>query len=247
MKKVSDTLFSRNIAWPNQTVDSNNERYRFFHTKHPATKTTFHDDPFRRNPKQARLEAVLFVAEGAFSPRKIAQFATLIDHNEATKLIDELNEMYDAQDSSFCIERVAAGYQMMTRPEFAPWLNKLHFRQSEIKLSSPAMETLTIIAYRQPITRAEVEAIRGVQSTEMLKHLLERSLIRIAGQEETLGRPYLYETTKLFLELFGLQNLKDLPFADELRVIKKRKVTPVLDEKRHANVAEAQPDESQAA
>ena len=234
-------------AWPNRTSDSNNENYRYFHTRHHATKASFHGDPFQRNSKQSRLEAVLFVAEGALSLRKIAHFATLIDHDEAERLIEQLNEMYDAKGSSFRIERVAAGYQMMTRPEFAPWLNKLHFRQSEIKLSPPAMETLTIIAYRQPITRAEVEAIRGVHSTEMLKHLMERSLARIAGQEETLGRPYLYETTKMFLELFGLRNLKDLPFADELRVIKKRKVSAVSGEKPAENVAVTEPDESQAA
>jgi len=247
MRQSNSLCLQQNPAWSSRNVDSDHEHYRHFHTRHHATKTLSSGDPFRRHLKQARLEAVLFVAEGALSPRRIAQFATLIDHNEATKLIDELNAMYDAQGSSFRIERVAAGYQMMTRPEFAPWLNKLHFRQMEIKLSAPAMETLTIVAYRQPMTRAEVEAIRGVQSTEMLKHLLERSLLRIAGQEETLGRPYLYETTKMFLELFGLRNLKDLPFADELREIKKRKVSAVSEEMTTANVQQDQPDESQAA
>ena len=168
-------------------------------------------------PMMARLEAALFVAEGALSTRKLAQLATLSDIAETRTLIEKLNAAYDRGGSAFRIERVAAGYQMLTRPDFAPWLNKLHQRQSEWKLSPPALETLTIVAYRQPITRADVEAVRGVQCTEMLKQLMDRSLVRIAGEEDSLGRPYLYETTRKFLEMFGLRTLDDLPMADRLR------------------------------
>jgi segregation and condensation protein B len=121
---------------------------------------------------------------------------------------------------------VATGYQLLTRPEYAPWLDKLHQRQTELKLSPPALETLTVVAYRQPLTRADIEAVRGVQCAEMLKQLMERGLVRIAGEDDSLGRPYLYETTRVFLELFGLRSLADLPMADRLRPAKPALHTP---------------------
>ena len=167
--------------------------------------------------KLARLEAALFVASEALSTRKLVQFALLADVAEARTLIDRLNEEYDRGGSAFRAERVATGYRLLTRPVFARWLNRLHHRQSQLQLSPPAMETLTIIAYRQPIKRVDVESIRGVQSAEMIKHLMERGLVRIAGEEDSLGRPYLYGTTRLFLETFGLRTLDDLPRAKELR------------------------------
>jgi segregation and condensation protein B len=175
------------------------------------------DDLCRRTAKMARLEAVLFVADGPLSSRKLAQYATLVDAAEANQLIAALNAASDRSGSAFRIERVAGGYRMMTRPEYAFWLDKVHQRQSELKLSPPAMETLTIVAYRQPITRADIEAVRGVQCAEMLKQLMERGLVRIGGEDDSLGRPYLYETTRRFLELFGLKNLDELPMADQLR------------------------------
>lgn len=171
----------------------------------------------QRTAKLARVEAALFVAGGALSPRRLVQAATLADTDEARSLVARLNDTFDAAGSAFRIERVATGYQMLTRPDFAPWLNTLHERKAELKLSPPSMETLTIVAYRQPVTRADVEAIRGVQSSEVLKQLMERGLVRIGGEEDSLGRPYLYETTRKFLEMFGLRNLSDLPMADRLR------------------------------
>jgi len=174
-------------------------------------------DATRRTAKMSRLEAALFVSGGALSPRRLIQAATLADTDEARALIAQLNDAYDSTGSAFRIERVATGYQMLTRPVFAPWLNTLHERKAELKLSPPSMETLTIVAYRQPITRAEIESIRGVQSAEILKQLMERGLVRIGGEEDSLGRPYLYETTRAFLELFGLQSLSELPMAERLR------------------------------
>lgn len=173
--------------------------------------------PFRRTPKMARLEAALLVADGALSSRKLAQLALLADAGEVRTLIDQLNLAYDQSRTAFRIERVATGYQMLTRPKFAHWLDRLHQRQARLKLSAPAMETLAIIAYRQPITRADIEAVRGVASAEMLKQLMERGLVRISGEDDSLGRPYLYSTTRQFLELFGLRTTADLPLADQLR------------------------------
>lgn len=171
----------------------------------------------RRTDKMARLEAALFVANGAVSVKQLVQWATLVDPKETLQLIDELNIAYDRIDSSFRIERVATGYQLLTRSRYAEWLNRIHHRQTALQLSAPAMETLTIIAYCQPMKRVDIEAIRGVQSAEMIKQLMERELVRIGGEEDSLGRPYLYETTRLFLEHFGLKSLNDLPMADTLR------------------------------
>lgn len=172
----------------------------------------------RRTAKMARLEAVLLVADAPFSPRRLAQMATLADATEARTLINRLNAAYEQTATPFRVERIAAGYRLLTLPQFAFWLGKLHNREAELKLSPPSMETLTIVAYRQPITRADVEAIRGVQCSEMMKQLMDRGLVRIGGEDDSLGRPFLYETTRKFLETFGLRDLEELPLADRLRI-----------------------------
>jgi len=171
----------------------------------------------RRTAKMARLEAVLLVADVPLSPRRLAQLATLADATEARTLINRLNAAFEQAGTPFRIERVAAGYRLFTLPQFVYWLGKIHHREAELKLSPPSMETLTIIAYRQPITRADIEAIRGVQCSEMIKQLMERGLVRIGGEDESLGRPFLYETTRRFLEIFGLRELEELPLAAKLR------------------------------
>ncbi len=213
---ISRTLTPRPTASPSAEA----WRWCFFQLASQADDVdTFGSGPhaFRRTPKMARLEAALLVANGALSTRKLTQFAMLADTTEALTLIDQLNVAYDQSRTAFRIERVATGYQILTRPKFAPWLDRLHQRQTQLKLSAPAMETLAIVAYRQPITRADVEAVRGVASTEMLKQLMERNLVRITGEDDSLGRPYLYGTTRHFLEHFGLRNTSDLPMSDQLR------------------------------
>lgn len=175
------------------------------------------NDLRRRTPKMARLEAVLFVADEPLPIKRLTQLATLADADEAQTLIDRLNRAYDASDSTFRIEPVATGVRLLTRREFVFWLDKLHQRQTALRLTPPMLETLAIVAYRQPLTRADLEAVRGVQSAEMLKQLMERELVRIAGEDDSLGRPFLYETTRRFLELYGLQSLDDLPMAEQLR------------------------------
>lgn len=175
------------------------------------------EHPTRRSRKLARLEAVLLVADGALSFRKISQFATLADAAEARALVQELNDKLDRGGAAFRIEKVATGVRMMTRPQFSMWLDRLHNRQARAKLSPPMLETLSIVAYRQPVTRADVDKIRGVQASEMLRQLMDRGLIRITGEDDSLGRPYLYGTTKQFLEEYGFGGLDDLPMADTLR------------------------------
>ena len=158
-----------------------------------------------------RVEAVLFYANTPLSSRKIAALAGLEDGTRARTLVRRLNEKYDADERAFHVKRVAGGYQLWTRPQFAKWIRRLGHVPGPTRLSGPAMETLAVVAYRQPITKADVEAIRGVSSGEMLRQLLEHGLVRIAGRSEDLGRPYLYATTREFLETFGLNSLDELP------------------------------------
>lgn len=172
-----------------------------------------------RSPKMARVEAALLVSDSALSVRRLMQLATLADVGETRVLVDQLNAAYDASNTAFRIERVASGYRMLTRPQFALWLGKVHHRQAEQKLSPTALETLAIVAYRQPATRAEIESIRRVQCAEMLKQLMDRGLVRICGEDNSLGRPFLYGTTRQFLELYGLRDLDDLPNAETLRKV----------------------------
>lgn len=173
--------------------------------------------PHGRDADLARLEAVLLIAREPLSSRKLSQFANLADGTRARTLIRRLNELYDAAGRAFRVEQVAGGFRLLTRRKFAPWLRRLAHIPSETRLSAPTLETLSVIAYRQPVPRADIEAIRGVNCGEILRQLLERDLVRIGGRSEELGRPYLYCTTKRFLEQFGLHNLEDLPRAEALR------------------------------
>jgi segregation and condensation protein B len=163
------------------------------------------------------LEAVLFLAREPLTLRKLAQLANLTDGTEARTLLARLRSRYDGRGCAFQIAQVAGGYQLLSRPQFARWLRGHALGEREVRLSPPAMETLAVVAYRQPVLRAEVEAIRGVACGEILRQLMDRDLLRIVGRSEELGRPLAYGTTKRFLQVFGLCNLDDLPWADQLR------------------------------
>src|SRR5262249_15704451 len=151
------------------------------------------------------------------TPRRLASVARLADAAEARRLVRRLQALYRRDGSAFQVDEAAGGYQLLTRPEFHPWLARLRRAYFDLRLSAPARETLAIVAYRQPIMRADVEAIRGVQCSEVLRQLMEKGLVRIAGRDDSLGRPVLYGTTKKFLQLMGLKSLKDLPQAEQLR------------------------------
>ncbi len=164
-----------------------------------------------RSPKLARLEAVLLLAREPLASRKLADLADLADGTEARTLVRKLSRLYDVEGCAFRVVEVAGGFQLRSRPKFAPWIRRLHSSAVEVRLSAPAMETLAVIAYRQPILRADIEAVRGVQCGEILRQLMERDLVRITGRSEELGRPFLYGTTKQFLQVFGLRHLEELP------------------------------------
>lgn len=198
---------------------SHDEWRRAWQRRRPATvvaRAQSTTAPTQRTPRMARVEAALFVSGRPMPARRLAQYAALVDVADVVRTVDELNAAYDADGSAFRIEHVATGYQLLTRPQYAPWLEKVHERRARLRLSPPALETLAIVAYRQPLTRADVESVRGVQSGEMLKLLMERELVKIVGEHDSLGRPYLYGTTRQFLELFGMHSLAELPHAEGL-------------------------------
>lgn len=170
-----------------------------------------------RDGRLARLEAVLFLAREPLGARRLAKLAALADGTEARTLVELLNRAYDTGGTAFRVEEMAGGYRLLTRPQLGPWIRRLETTPAEVRLSGPALETLAVVAYRQPVLRAEVEAIRGVQCGEMLRQLMERELVRIVGRSEELGRPFQYGTTRQFLETFGLRDLDELPRAAKLR------------------------------
>lgn len=168
-------------------------------------------DPHARDAKLARVEAALFLATEPLTARKLARTAALADSAEARRLVQRLRELYDADATAFQVEEIAGGFQLHARPAYRPWLARAHRTGTDIKLSPAALETLAVVAYRQPVPRADVEAVRGVGCGELLTQLMEKGLIKIVGRQESLGRPVLYGTTKKFLQIFGLGSLKDLP------------------------------------
>jgi len=152
-----------------------------------------------------------------FSPTPETAAFEKITPDEIEKTIEELNAKLTEEGSSLMVQGVAGGYQLKTRADYAVWTNRLFDAPKAPRLSQPGLETLAVIAYRQPIGRAEIESVRGVAVDGVLATLLERKVVRVAGRSEQPGRPLLYETTQLFLEMFGLKNLDELPNADELR------------------------------
>jgi len=180
--------------------------------KEPIPKS----EPECMEAKMARLEAVLFMSRQPLPSRKLAKLANLADGTEARALVRKLQDRYNRRERAIQVMEVAGGLQIRTRPQLARWLGRLHGQPGELCLSAPAMETLSVVAYRQPVVRAEIEAIRGVQCGEILRVLMERDLLRIVGRSEDLGRPYLYGTTTNFLQVFGLRRLEDLPPIDQI-------------------------------
>ena len=170
------------------------------------------------------VEAILFSSPQSVSLRQLAEWVALENSRMLKKIIENLNEQYRLSGRVFRIQEVAGGLQMRTEPQFRPWIQKLD-PIKPIKLSLPTLETLAIVAYKQPITRANVEFIRGVDASYTLRTLLQRKLIRVVGKEPVPGRPILYGTTRFFLEVFGLKSINSLPSLAELDLDKKAEDT----------------------
>jgi len=188
----------------------------------PAEETQ--PDPGQETPKATVynsapqiLEALLFAADAPLPTARITQtMGKRFDAKSIRDLIKQLNASYKEQNHAFEILQIAGGFQILTRPEYRRWVAELHKHRRQDKLSQPAVETLAIIAYRQPMLRVTIDDIRGIQSAPLLRALLERGLIKVVGHQNVPGHPRLYGTTRLFLQHFGLKSLKDLPKVNEL-------------------------------
>ncbi len=160
------------------------------------------------------VEALLLSTDEPLTASRIAQLLGIGDGGDVKQHIEVLNERYAQCGASFRIASIAKGYQLLTLPAYNHWISKLHKTRSDGRLSTAALETLAIVAYKQPILRADIEAVRGVAVGDMLVRLRDANLVRIVGRAEEIGRPLLYGTTTRFLEVFGLSSLKDLPKLD---------------------------------
>jgi len=164
---------------------------------------------------KAIIESLLFVSEVPLSLAKIKTILSMYTHAEITQALEILRQKYAAEEHGFFLAEVAQGYQFRSKPEYGEWIRKLK-KVTPTKLSQAALETLAIIAYKQPILRAEIETIRGVDVGGILRLLLEKKLIKIVGRKNVPGRPIIYGTTQRFLEFFNLKDISSLPTFEEV-------------------------------
>ena len=164
---------------------------------------------------RAIIESLLFVSEVPLSLNKIKSVLSMYTHAEITRALEELLEEYASDGHGFFLAEVGQGYQFRSKPEYGEWIRKLK-KTTPTKLSHAALETLAIVAYKQPILRAEIEAIRGVDVGGILRLLLEKRLVKILGRKNVPGRPIIYGTTQRFLEFFSLKDIASLPTLEEI-------------------------------
>jgi len=187
------------------------------------------------------VEALLFASDTPVEASRVQEVLDLESPAEARELVESLRRRLDAEGRALQVMEVGGGFRLVTRPEIAPWLVKLARSRTRSRLSRPSLETLAIIGYRQPVSRPEVDAIRGVNSDAVLENLLERRMIRIAGRKESPGRPFLYETTREFLVAFGLRDLADLPKVEGELIV------PELAETAAAQLTDPPPEHEETA
>ena len=176
------------------------------------------DPPAKELEPRAVIEALLFASDAPLSAARLAELLGAGTVLQVRLYIADLNQHYACTGASFRIESIARGYQMLTLPAFRPWLAKLEKQRSQTRLSEAALETLSIVAYKQPIIRADIEAIRGVACGDVLNRLRDMKVVRVVGRAEVVGRPILYGTTRKFLDVFGLADLDDLPPMEALKL-----------------------------
>ena len=176
------------------------------------------------------LEALLFASDTPLEAERIQEVLELGSPSAARELAEELRGRLETEGRALQLVEVGGGFRLVTRPEVAPWLVKLARSKTRSRLSRPALETLAIIAYRQPVSRPEVDAVRGVNSEGVLDNLLDRRMVRIGGRKDSPGRPFLYETTREFLVAFGLRDLNDLPKVEGELIVPVEVAAAVGDE-----------------
>ncbi len=189
---------------------------------------------------QQIVEAVLFASDAPLTADEIARADETLDEDKVEEALQALRAEYDDAHRAFEVVEVAEGYQILTRPEFATYLERFDNVPRPSRLSGPALETLAIIAYRQPLGRLEVEYIRGVGASGVIRTLQERGLIDVVGRGEGLGRPLLYGTTQQFLEHFGFRSLEDLPRPEELPIVLRDRIPLGIDDGEDAGSDDAE-------
>jgi len=195
------------------------------------------------NPHQI-VEAVLFASDAPLTADEIARADELLDEDQIEEALRHLRDEYEDAGRSFQLVELAEGYQILTRPEFAPYLERFDNVPRPSRLSVPAIETLAIIAYRQPIGRLEVEYIRGVGASGVIRTLQDRRMIDVVARSEGLGRPLLYGTTSHFLEHFGFKSLEDLPRPEELPIVLRERIPLGTDDDRGDEATEAEREDA---
>lgn len=184
---------------------------------------------------KSALESILFSSD---KPVFIEQIKAVFDElqpEEIRRLLEELKQDYEKLGRGIRLEEVAGGFQLVTAPEFASFLKKFYKKRQVLRLSQPALETLAIIAYKQPVTKLQIESLRNVDISGIIDNLLEKNLIRIAGRKDAPGRPFVYGTTKEFLQFFGLKSLEDLPKMEEFSLPVTENKTEVEDEPKESS------------
>jgi len=186
------------------------------------------------NNLKSAVEAIIFASEKPVTLEQIKKVLGNLDTASVRKTIDELKSEYETQNRGFRITEIAGGFQMNACTVFAPFLKKLFKERNVDKLSKPALESLAIIAYKQPLTKAEIESLRNVNVDGVMKNLVEKNLIRISGRKKVAGRPFVFGTTRQFLEHFGLKSLEDLPKIEDFtamaeKVEEKNDIEPILE------------------
>ncbi|MDX9788649.1 MAG: SMC-Scp complex subunit ScpB [Desulfobacterales bacterium] len=170
------------------------------------------------------IESLLFVADAPLSVDRLKQILNMADGKEIRLALEALTTEYETRKGGIYISEVAGGHQIRTRPAYSEWIKRL-LKPNPVRLSQPALETLAIIAYKQPIIRADIEHLRGVDCGGVLRMLMEKKLVKVLGRKEIPGRPLIYATTKQFLAVFDLKDLKALPTANEIEAMGKRSET----------------------
>jgi segregation and condensation protein B len=182
-----------------------------------ATNVHGHAEEVDQRELKAILEAVLFVSSEPVPLARLVSVLGAVKKADVEQTLSHLKQELEQEGRGVQLVQVAGGYRLMTKPDYAPWIKKLEKAKTMQKLSRSALESLAIIAYKQPLVRSEIEQIRGVETSGVLRTLLERKLVRIVGRKEVPGRPIMYGTTKFFLEHFGLQDLSQLPPLREFK------------------------------
>ena len=176
------------------------------------------------------VESLLFVNEKPVQLNQIKEVLDTVNNEDIKKTISELQKDYEDRKCGVMIVEIAGGYQMLSNPIYAPYLRSFYKTKHKEKLSKPSLESMTIVAYKQPVTRSDIEVIRGVNSDGVVGHLLSKDLVKVIGRKDVPGRPYVYGTTKQFLEYFGLKWLDDLPELEEFPALQPSKESIITDD-----------------